>query len=98
MQWGKLNQVKSNGVNIDLMANFIVFNFSNTEASYLDVEKEMPENSPKERQLKNSVKKVLCLLKMIFFKEEVLLLESLDNLLSQTESTLSTHFGVDLTK
>lgn len=97
MQWGKLNQVKSNGISQDIMANYIVTDFTSAaQPAYLDVEKELPSKLDNEKHLRHLVKEILKLLKDIFFKEEKLLVESLDKLLSLCETALQTHFGVSI--
>ena len=79
------------------MTNFIITNFSQTAPPLqIDINKELPESSISERHLKNSVKSILKYLKSMFFETNVFLSETLDNLNSLTESTLVSHFSVDI--
>ena len=83
---------------VDLMIDFIVTDFApNSPPLQFDVSKELPENSTKERHLKSSVKLALKLLKTMFFEETAFLSETMDRLHALAESTLSTHFGIDIT-
>ncbi len=71
------------------MSDFIITDFiPNAPPKQVDVSREMPENSVKERHLKRSVKEVLCLLKSMFFEENAFLSVTMERVHSLIESTL----------
>ena len=79
------------------MTSYIVTDFSSSSSpQQIDIDKELNENSSRERILKSSIKSILSLLKSMFYEEKVFLSETMDKLLSLTETTLQTHFGMDI--
>ena len=58
MHWGKFQKVKVQPYYYDLMTSYIVTDFSQGP-SQIDIDKELSENSSREKNLKSSIKAIL---------------------------------------